>query len=236
MVRRKRQFIGFGFDPGESSHHFAVIPPKDTDAPVLIEERFESEASVAAVAESPGHPAGSPGRSAVVKARLDPYHWERIAAPVREAFNKRIRASGHRSVSWKAVEPTLLAPHFGKELTLLAWAVEDMEDALIPNVVANWTGLEPEERWWLYTTINATFARADVGKDRGWRKAVKIAFSENPVPDMPGERFVDEPEPIRLPLKQEPPKPEPSATARVSKKKKKALPKGPKQASLFDNA
>jgi hypothetical protein len=41
MVRRKRQFIGFGFDPGESAHHFAVIIPEKEDDPVTIDERFE---------------------------------------------------------------------------------------------------------------------------------------------------------------------------------------------------
>jgi hypothetical protein len=41
MVRRKRQFIGFGFDPGESAHHFAVIIPEREKDPVTVEERFE---------------------------------------------------------------------------------------------------------------------------------------------------------------------------------------------------
>ncbi|MDP2268269.1 MAG: DUF3780 domain-containing protein, partial [Deltaproteobacteria bacterium] len=84
---------------------------------------------------------------------------------------------------------------------LLAWAVEDMDESLIANVIANWIGLEPEERWWLYTTVNATFTRAELGKDRGWRKAIRIAFSENPVPEIAGDRFVEEPEPVKLPQK-----------------------------------
>jgi hypothetical protein len=226
MVRRKRQFIDFGFDPSESPHHFAVILQKEKDTPVIIEERFESEQTVA--------PAGA--KSAVAKVRLDSYRWERIAEPARAEFNKRIRAAGHRSVSWETRRESLIAPHFGKELTLLAWAVEDMDESLIPNVIANWIGLEPEERWWLYTTVNATFTIADVGKDRGWRKAIKIAFSENPVPEMAGERFVEEPEPIKLPQKEDIPKNEPIATARTPKKRKRATPKSPRQASLFENA
>lgn len=84
----------------------------------------------------------------------------------------------------------ILTPHFGKELTLLAWSTEDMDDSLLPNIISNWLGLEPEERWWLYTTVNATFTKAEIGKDRGWRKAIRIAFSENPVPEMPAERFI----------------------------------------------
>ena len=213
MVRRKRQFIGFGFDPGESSHHFAVIIPEKEEDPVTIEERFEWNDELEAAADA--------ARPSLVKVHLDRYRWGRIAEAARGQFNKKIRAGGHRSGLLENGPAEHPAPHFGKELTLLAWAVEDMDESLIPNVIANWTGLEPEERWWLYTTVNATFTKAEAGKDRGWRKAIKIAFSENPVPEIPGERFVEEPDPIRLPQKEDAPKAESAAPASVSKRKKK---------------
>jgi hypothetical protein len=228
MVRRKRQFIGFGFDPGESAHHFAVIFPERDEDPVTIEERFAWNGEAEAIADDAKRP--------IVKAYLDRYRWGRIAEVVRGQFNKKIRSDGHRSVSWKTDQPNILPPHFGKELTLLAWAVEDMEESLIPNIIANWTGLEPEERWWLYTTVNATFTRAEVGKDRGWRKAIKIAFSENPVPEMPGERFVEEPEPIQLPQKEDTSKVESAAPASVPKRKKKTAVRKSPQISLFEES
>lgn len=225
MVRRKRQFVGFGFDPGESSHHFAVMIPEKEDAQVAIEERFAWNDVTEAVAAA---------KSPVVKAYLDRYRWGRIAEVVRGQFNKKIRSDGHRSVSWKTDQPNILPPHFGKELTLLAWAVEEMDESLIPNVIANWTGLEPEERWWLYTTVNATFTKAEVGKDRGWRKAIKIAFSENPVPEMPGERFVEEPEPIKLPQKEDTSKVESAASVSAPKRKKKTANRKNAQFPLFE--
>ena len=224
MVRRKPQFIGFGFDPGESSHHFAVIIPVKDGEPVVIEEHFEWKDK-----DSP-----EVARSSVVKARLEQYFWERISEAARGQFNKRIRAAGHRSVSWKQDRANILAPHFGKELTLLAWAVEDMDESLIPNIVANWMGLEPEERWWLYTTVNATFTKAEVGKDRGWRKAIRIAFSENPVPEMPRDRFVEEPEPIKLPQKDDLPRVESASQTYIPKKKKRPSPKQNRQFTLFE--
>lgn len=224
MVRRKRQFVGFGFDPGESSHHFAVVIPEKEDTPVTIEERFEfNDEKEAAATKSP-----------VVKVRLDNYRWERIAETARDQFNKRVRAAGHRSVSWKKDQPNILPPHFGKELTLLAWAVEDMDESHIPNVIANWTGLEPEERWWLYTTVNATFTKTEVGKDRGWRKAIKIAFSENPVPEMRIERFAEEPEPIKLPKKDEGSKSK-TISPPFSRKKKRAKGNKTPQITLFND-
>ena len=145
----------------------------------------------------------------------------------RDQFNKKIRSAGHRSVAWKTEQPNILPPHFGKELTLLAWAVEDIDESLIPNVIANWKGLEPEERWWLYTTVNATFTRADVGKDRGWRKAIKIAFSENPVPEMPGNGSLKNPRTFSLPQKDDAPKVESAAPASVPKKRRRRHQKKP---------
>jgi len=111
-----------------------------------------------------------------------------------------------------------------------------MDESLIPNVIANWTGLEPEERWWLYTTVNATFTKAEAGKNRGWRKAIKIAFSENPIPDVPGERFVEEPEAIRLPRKEDASKAESVAHRSFPKRKKKTAVRKNLQRSLFEGS
>jgi len=226
IVRRKRQFVGFGFDPGESSHHFAVMIPEKEGEPVIIEERFEWKDKVETNSDS--------AKTPLVKVCLDLYRWERIAEVARGQFNKKIRSDGHRSVSWKTDRPNILPPHFGKELILLAWAVEDMDESLIPNVIANWTGLEPEERWWLYTTVNATFTRAEIGKDRGWRKAIRIAFSENPVPEIPRERFVEEPEPIKLPQKEDIPKAGNASSIYVPKQRKKGAARKSRQFSLFE--
>jgi len=228
MVRRKTQFIGFGFDPGESLHHFAVVFPEKDEDPVTIEERFEWDDTLDNVADR--------GRPSLVKVRLDRYRWERIAEAARGQFNKKIRSGGHRSVAWKTDRANILPPHFGKELILLAWAVEDIDESLIPNVIANWTGLEPEERWWLYTTGNATFTQAEAGKDRGWRKAIKIAFSENPVPEMPGERFVEEPDPIPLPSKEDDMAAKSVSPAPLPKRKRKTAPRKVPQASLFEES
>jgi hypothetical protein len=41
----------------------------------------------------------------------------------------------------------------------------------------------PEERWWLYTMTNAATGHAVQGRNKGWRKAVRYALTENPVSD-----------------------------------------------------
>jgi Protein of unknown function (DUF3780) len=160
--------VGFGFDPEQSPYHFAVVP--DSRGNVTIVERFAWGDT------DDEEPLDS------TKVKLSAYLWGRIAEATASEFNRRLRDADLRPASWNKGD-TALAPHFGKELTLLAWAIEnqDADPTVIPSMIANWSGLAPEERWWFYTTINATSAHADHGKDRGWRRAIKIAFAENPV-------------------------------------------------------
>ena len=51
----------------------------------------------------------------------------------------------------------------------------------IPTAIRNWLGLAQEERWWLYSMTNAATGHAASGRNRGWRKAIRYALTENPV-------------------------------------------------------
>lgn len=177
---RSRRILGFGYDPETNGHHFVVVAERDGQRTIV--ERFPSEDGE--LHEFP-------------KVTLSAYLWERIASDAAQEFNRRLRAAGLRAGTWNKAE-TVLAPHFGKELTLLAWAVEaqDADPTPIPMIIANWRGLSPEERWWFYTTINATSALPGHGRDRGWRKAIKIAFAENPV-ELPPSALLVGPMPHR---------------------------------------
>lgn len=99
---------------------------------------------------------------------------------VRVHFNQRLKVLGHRPSGWKAGQ-NILRRELGKELVLLAWAIEEADPALSSNAVANWLGLVPEERWWHYTQTAAATGRATADRNRGWRKAVRFALTENPV-------------------------------------------------------
>jgi Protein of unknown function (DUF3780) len=68
----------------------------------------------------------------------------------------------------------------GKELVLLAWAIEEAEPGQSASALANWQGLAPEERWWLYTMTAAQTGHAHRGRGRGWRHALRFALCENP--------------------------------------------------------
>ena len=167
---------GFGFIPAESEHHFLVTIPASKEESVYISEHLTWDDSDARrqLNFALGH------EDSKIRVVLPRYKWEVIADAVRAEFNQRLRKNGLTMGKWKAGQ-TPLSRLFGKELVLLAWAIEDADPALIPIAIKNWLGLAPEERWWLFTMTNAATGHAVTGRNKGWRKAVRYALTENPV-------------------------------------------------------
>ena len=165
----------FGFDPPESRHHFVVDIPRGGDAPIKISEHLTWDDETGSSAVSSG--AAQDGQIRVILARLK---WDAIADELRAQFNLRLKKLGKKSGSWHA-GPNLVRRELGKELVLLAWAIEEADPALIPTAIVNWNGLVPEERWWLYTQTAAATGHGINDRGCGWRKAVRYALTENPV-------------------------------------------------------
>ncbi len=166
----------FGFNPQESQHHFLVRIPAHKKQWVSISEHLEWAQNDAM------HDLNLALGREDHKARvLLPYpKWAAIADATREEFNRRLRERGLRPARWRTGD-NLIERLLGKELVLLAWAIEDADPALIPVALQNWIGLAAEERWWLYTMTNAATGHAITGRGRGWRKAVRFALTENPI-------------------------------------------------------
>lgn len=177
---------GFGFQHEESEHHFVVTIPGRRREDVLIAEHlsFAPGGTYAPASLGIGM---QDGKLRVALARMK---WDAIADPARVEFNRRLQKHGLPTARWKRGDNPM-ARLLGKELTLLAWAVEDADPALIPTAVRNWQGLAPEERWWLFTMTNAATGHALHGRNRGWRKAVRFALTENPVNADSRERQAD---------------------------------------------
>ena len=166
--------LGFGFRPEESEHHFVVTIPGGSRKDVLVAEHLRFDR------DRPSAPLGVGVEDARYRATLPREKWDAIADDVRVEFNRRLRKQSLPSGRWKRGDNPV-ARLLGKELTLLAWAVEDADAALIPTAIKNWLGLAPEERWWLFTMTNAATGHVLHGRNRGWRKAVRFALTENPV-------------------------------------------------------
>lgn len=192
-MAKAKEHIGFGFDPSESKHHFLVIIPKTATGKVLIYERFEwgnEEEDTDKIAElnlfdAPDQKIDQ--RFDRLKCELSRAKWKEIEADVKTEFNQRLKSYGQKAAAWKQGQ-NALQRLFGKELTLLCWAIEDCDIKVIPTAIKNWQGLKPEERWWLYTMTNASTGEAHT--KYGWRTAIRYALTENPVTDKYQQRSI----------------------------------------------
>ncbi len=165
----------FGFDPLESSHHFLVDLSRGGEAQIRISEHLTWDEQIGSSEVTTA--ARQDGQIRVLLARAK---WDAIAEELRAVFNQRLKKLGKKPGVWRAGH-NLLRRELGKELVLLAWAIEEADPGLIPTALANWKGLVPEERWWLYTQTAAATGHGINDKGRGWRKAVRYALTENPV-------------------------------------------------------
>jgi hypothetical protein len=166
----------FGFDPPESAAHFLVHIPTSSQQTVEISEHLSWDPLRVSVSQH----YGIDRQDGQVRCFLPRTKWNEVADAVRAELNTRLKSQGKRPGKWK-VGYNLVERTLGKELTLLAWGIEDADPSLIRTAIANWQGLAPEERWWMYTMTAAATGHCQTGRGIGWRKAIRYALTENPV-------------------------------------------------------
>lgn len=168
---RKAESIGFGFFPEESQHHFLAVR-KQKENKIVLFERFVWQMNVARQIIDP--------YTDRAKAELTVHKWELLQEVVRTEFNRRLQRKKTARGQF-LVQQTAFGELFGKELMVLVWAIEECDIENIPRALRNWLGLQPEERWWLFTMTNA--ATGGIDDHFGWRKALRYALTENPISD-----------------------------------------------------
>jgi len=106
--------------------------------------------------------------------------WSAIAGTARREFNVRLKVAKIRTGRWHT-GTNLVDRLLGKELCVLAWAVETANPEQIFVICSKWAALRPEERWWLFSM---TVAEAGLPEDtqRGWRRALFMALSDGEKP------------------------------------------------------
>lgn len=163
---QQQKTTGFGCPNTIDPHHILVTIPRGPHDRVLITEHF-------------GLRSGKEGQDSIDRVILERAKWSAVADAVRKTFNERLKEKSLEPSRWNLGE-NKVERLLGKELCVLAWAVERAPFELVPVAITNWSGLRPEERWWLFTiTAAATGGVAD--GDIGWRKALRHALCENPV-------------------------------------------------------
>lgn len=163
----RKDYTGFGYNPQESRNYFDVVIGTGPQAAVSVYERFAGD---------PAH-----GREAqagdILKLTLSKERWSRLEPGITAEFNRRLRAekkpAGRFTSGSTPVEKLM-----GKELMVLLWGTEHNTPAGFPTALRNWLGLQPEERWWLYTMTNASTGGPN--DRRGWRTALRYALCEQP--------------------------------------------------------
>lgn len=174
-MSNNHKIIGFGFDPGESEHHYAVYYKSGSKEVVIFELTEYNEKLNYNVLAYKITSVGSPARCIL------PYvKWDKIKDELRAEFNKRLKSVKLPTGQWKQGF-NYLHRTLGKELLVLAWSIEEADPGTIPLAIQNWLGLKSEERWWLFTMTNAATGHAITGKGKGWRQALRYALTENPV-------------------------------------------------------
>jgi Protein of unknown function (DUF3780) len=149
--KKNDSIIGFGFSAEHTEHCFLVTFPnsRSKDAEITISEHFHWQPEDNAPVDfSFNH------EDRMLKASLKRVVWEQIEEEVKAEFNRRLRSMGVKTGRWIKKGQVPVDRSLGKELTLLAWAIENADPALIPTAIRNWLGLASEERWWLYTMTN----------------------------------------------------------------------------------
>lgn len=158
---------GFGVPMTVAPHHFLVIIPRGNRQPVQIIEDLGM------------HTQGDE-KALLDRVVLNRHAWTEIANPVKRMFNERLKAHKLKPGQWKVGE-NRVDRLLGKELCVLAWAIEDLPDEKIGTALRNWLAFRPEERWWLFGMTSATVG-APSDKGRGWRMALKYALGDTPQP------------------------------------------------------
>jgi hypothetical protein len=163
----KQDTIGFGCPNATDPHHFVVDIPVGRDGFVSISEHYGIKTGINGLPE------------VAERCLLLRPIWSLIAEDVKREFNERLRSKKMTTSRW-LIGVNKIERLLGKELLVLAWAVERANAENVPNAVRNWIGLRPEERWWLFTATAAATGRAE-DDEIGWRKALRFALTENPL-------------------------------------------------------
>ena len=161
------QTFGFGCPDTTDPHRFEVDIPAGRAESVSIEEHYGIKAGINGLPE------------VIERCHLPRPIWSMIAEDVKRDFNERLRAKKLATSRW-TVGLNKVERLLGKEMLVLAWAVEKASPESIPNAIRNWVGLRPEERWWLFT-VTAAATGLPEDSDVGWRKALRFALTENPL-------------------------------------------------------
>lgn len=156
----------FGVPNTAAPHHIVIKVPSDRSADAELWEDF----GAAGIGTS---------LHLICRVILPRAVWCAIAPAVETHMNARIREKGLKT-SRLRIGDNRIDRILGREVIVLAWAVEHMTPAQAEAAVARWKHYRPEEMWWLFQQIDID-GRAWDAPQKGWRAAIKVAFANNEI-------------------------------------------------------
>jgi hypothetical protein len=162
----EKKTIGFGVPNEMDPHHFTVEILAARSETVVITEHFGLRGGANGLPDS------------IARCHLPRAAWSGIAEEAKRVLNERLKEKKLSTSRWSS-GTNKIERLLGRELCVLAWSIEAASKDLIPNALRNWVGLRPDERWWLFSMAAWMTGGVD-DADIGWRKAIRIALTENP--------------------------------------------------------
>ena len=158
--------IGFGYDPADVYTHFLVVIPKDPKGDVKVYERIRWD-------DADTQSSDLENCKVILKRKT----WQAVRTAAEKELNRHLKESRLRIGHFKAGTEVPICRLLGKELMVLLWAVERAETPeQIQSAIHSWLGLSREERWWLFSMVNA--ASGKFSDHRGWRVAIFYALAD----------------------------------------------------------
>ena len=165
---------GFGVPSINFPHHFLVRIPEHRIASVEVWEDFGTCKDSKKL------------HRAVIPRKV----WNKIKPDLQKHLNRRLVEKGFSRSSFSKPTNNTDTPVeriLGRELCMLAWAVEGATPNEAEILFSHWSSYQPEELWWLFQQVDN-----DAGEWNspiiGWRTAIHHAMvqdiSGNPVPDL----------------------------------------------------
>lgn len=152
---------GFGVPNDPLPHQFLVrIPVGSTDT-VEVWEDFGA-AGVGTAAQR------------LCRATVQRDTWRQVAEGVKAHLNRRLKEKDLKASRFKAGD-NRVERILGRELCVLAWAIEDATPDEAAVAFTRWSSHRPEELWWLFQQIDRDGGEWD-SPNTGWRVAIRHAL------------------------------------------------------------
>ena len=152
---------GFGVPNDAMPHQFLVRIPKGRNDPVEVWEDFGAAAAGTAVEK-------------ICRGTVRRDVWGRVSEGVKSHLNRRLKEKDFKasrfSIGDNRVERVL-----GREMCVLAWAIEDADAHEATVALTRWSSHRPEELWWLFLQIDNDGGEWDSPRT-GWRVAIRHAL------------------------------------------------------------